>query len=271
LFSFQSFLSSNADGRLKDFITQVVSKPDERQQWYVGEKCVVDLGVYTKNRCFRTLSSSKMGKDCPFVFLRLEDNSFSSDPDDSRDFLNMVVSCPSARLCDIEEPKHPMATTDFVHPPRRPLQPLNGNRAPSAAGAAVSNRPLPFPESVIQDVLEAYGDHHTRITSCTYVPDVSSGTPKWKLYGSNDGHLRPCVLNPEVQHKSNNCLLFVTPDDDDENASYTLKYVCMSKRGHSSSAESHAKIAQVLLYLFSCLIFLSVNSFSTGRVHPAPR
>lgn len=167
--------SCNSDGCLKDFITQVVSKPEERAQWFVGDKCVVDLGVYTKNRCFRTLSSSKLGKDCPFVFLRLEDSSFMSDPNDTRNFVSMVVSCPNARLCDIQEPKQSTDPSAAPAPFRRPLQPINGNRVLPAAGAAVSNRPLPFPVSVIQDILADFGDTHTRITSCTYVPDVTTG------------------------------------------------------------------------------------------------
>ena len=177
-----SSLSSNSDGRLKDFITQVVSKPEERAQWFVGDKCVVDLGVYTKNRCFRTLSSSKLGKDCPFVFMRLEDTSFIADPHDTRNFVSMVVSCPSARLCDIQEPKLVTDPAAAPGPFRRPLQPLNGNRVLPAAGAAVSNRPLPFPVSIIQDILADFGDTHTRITSCTYVPDVTTGTYWAQLY-----------------------------------------------------------------------------------------
>ena len=73
----------------------------------------------------------------------------------------------------------------------------------------------------------------------------TTGTPKWKLYGSNDGHARPCVLNPEVQHKSNNCLIFVAYHEESDDAAYTVKYVCMSKRGHTSGADARADIARV--------------------------
>lgn len=50
----------NHDDEIKNVIMETIqSCPGERDQWYVNDKCIVDMGVYTTNRLFRMLGSTK--------------------------------------------------------------------------------------------------------------------------------------------------------------------------------------------------------------------
>jgi hypothetical protein len=65
----------------------------------VGE--CVDLGVYTRNRCFRLFNSTKFGKNTTFQFSE-RDHAFKWRPEQSNAFMKMLFEPPTSRPGEVK-------------------------------------------------------------------------------------------------------------------------------------------------------------------------
>lgn len=202
LVSHDLVFSSNNSGEIADIMRAITSKPECERMLHDGGKCIVDLGVYTKNRCFRTIGSTKKGQRS---LLRRLDSETTTGMEEE-DFLAMQIT-------------HPKATPDEIvvyQVQKRQCDRDSGMRAVPEPAT------LPFPLALLENVLKSCGDTASKPMRVT-----TEGNDSWKVYCANGKKARPCLVTPGIQHKSNNCILFV---DEVKQHSFKVRYVCLSKR-----------------------------------------
>jgi hypothetical protein len=167
-------------------------------EWLVGDKCVVDLAVYTKNRLVRLPFCSKFGSPVPFVRISgapLEDD-FSgyfddvADPDAWSPFV-LTAKAPDDALL-VATPLPALANSEGVKRKR--------------SAKELPPKSLPFPLGCLRDLLVLAGDDVSLPTKAVYKPS----TLEWQVQCDQAKHTRPCLTTEGVTHDSNNCLLFVT-------------------------------------------------------------
>ena len=207
---------NNHNGEMQSFIQDLVQT--QPASWDEGGKCILDLAVYTKNRCFRTLGSTKKGKNSPLLLLNLESGQQQTDLDNWVDFESMCISCPQARASDIVS--------------------YSGN---STGNSATRKRPredpntLPFPLQLLEDLLAAHGDSSTKLKNAKAETESSTGEHFWRVQGHKSSGERVCLFSRNMTHSKNNCILFVHKLEDTR---FVVKYLCMSQRCRQSPASS---------------------------------
>lgn len=214
----------NHNGEMLAFIRDTVhADPSQHHQWYVGDKCVIDLKVYTKNRCFRTITSTKRGYNSPFRMLNLNDDTLSDNPNILIDFVSMRVTYPEVRLFDVV--KYQVQPQEAAAGSSASKRPREGEAGPSSASKRphenVTRPALPFPLPLIKDILVSYGDTVSQV----YLSGFEQDTTTWKIQGFHQGKSsRPCLASKGTTHSKNNCILFVKQIG---NQRFLVQYVCM--------------------------------------------
>ena len=244
--------SCNHDDQMKLFFTLPGTSDVDSGKFYwtdtKGEsKCVVDTGVYDKNRAFRLSYNMKRGSTTPF--LRLSNDPYEDDftgeysNESVDDVLPMV-------LTTIE----PCADTYFVKKEviGSPVgEPANKKRkrddsADACGGEAADERPrahavarikMPVSMEALKSALEGHGDDVSRPSSFDV---ISTGQTGWAIQCNQGGRSRQCLVDPTKTHDSNNLLLFVRPQPND----HIMRVEC------HCTAESCKRMERVVLGKF---------------------
>ena len=168
------------------------------------EKSIIDQGVYSRNRHFRTVHSCKWGSSTPLVRI-------SGDP------LLDRFDCEWGRDAQATLPffiSNPEIDEDCIRiNTPSPLLELSITRRDAGGTKRARTDPknpcqakvLPVPLDVIQQLLGLAGDDVSKLGGVQYLADES----KWKIQGDHRGKGRKCLSSPGTTHDSNNCLLFI--------------------------------------------------------------
>lgn len=158
-----------------------------------------DGKVYGRRQNFRMLGCSKRGGQIPLRHVTAL--CASLDPLDAcityTKGLRLIASSPSPAD---EEPRRKRAA---------PVEPRR--RGPKA---------LPFPAELMQELLAEAGDTVSRITNVHHVPVVD----EWQVQCDQKKQRRVCLIDRNRTHESNNCLLSVKKDR--ENQRFQIRYFC---------------------------------------------
>jgi hypothetical protein len=191
----------NHDGQMKEFFTM-----EEEWWWKHKGQRVVDLCVYTKNRVFRLPLCCKQGMSVPLVRISgdpLEDEfDHSYAEGDVKAVLPFVLTNPAVNGDVLVVPcrEAPAGRPKAV----RVSKPASVSKQMPPA-CAPDSHPLPFPPSLLEEILVEAGDSVSRVTRVAYHPERT----EWQVQCVKHGVPRPCLLDPLRHHSSNNCLLFV--------------------------------------------------------------
>jgi len=156
---------TNHDGQMRHFFSSLCVDDD----WFYDDKgkkeCIVDLGIYSRNRSMRAPFCQKLVKGCPPLIRISADpkhdelvedyNDLSSVDDD--DMLSMLITTPGPQdtivvhteYCDkTRKRKSPGSREDARPPMKRPAAPMTSL------------------QKALTDLLQMHGDHNTRVGSC---------------------------------------------------------------------------------------------------------
>ena len=193
----------NHDGDMHRFFSELCQGED----WYYDkdgeQKCYVDLGVYTKNRCVRLPLCCKKGSTVPFVRIsgdprNAEDLTSCYAPDDPDGWLPFLLARPAIDT-DVKLIGSPSCKEKRRVQEEAPQEPLKR--------AAKDRRHMPVPLDQVNEVLASLGDSVSRATKSEF--KATENGPVWQVQCDQKKQSRVCLADRCTTHHSNNCLLFV--------------------------------------------------------------
>ena len=218
---------NNHDQSMKIFVSKFCEQ-HEHDDWMFERnkkeelKCVVDLNVYSTNRCIRLPHCCKRGTSVPFARI-------SGDPEDTSDsFVSHfdIHDHESWRPFLLSNPVQNEGI-DVVEDPA----PRGKKRGKVDAGVSKRQRtgaaetPSPVDIDQVGRALQQCGDQTTVVTKITCDED-DQGT-YWRVQCDQKKKTRKCLADLSREHKSNNCLLFLRNAGGDK---LCLNYHCLSER-----------------------------------------
>ena len=206
---------TNHDGQMQHFFSSLCVDDD----WFYAhkgeKKCIVDLGIYTRNRSMRAPYCQKFGEGgTPLIRIsatndELVDDYHDLSSVDDDELLSMLITTLGAR--------EPMVVgTEYQSRKRKSSE--NPVQSPKKRPAAT---PL---QQVLTDLLRMRGDHSTRVGSCK---TLNSGALQVQCVNVGG---RECLCSPGIFHRSNNCLLHVLSDPMRTQGPCKVTYTCMSTK-----------------------------------------
>jgi hypothetical protein len=203
---------NNHDETMLQFVRDMC----EGDFWYYAPgKCYVDTSVYTKNRLVRLPFCSKFGSATQFMRI-------SGDP--MEDDLSHKFDNPA----DYESWRPFILTNPIVDgnafvveskPVSRKRERVTENEPPAKRQKKISgSKTLPFPLDCLRELLYLSDDEVSFPTKAMYIDK----TNEWQVQCDQSKKIRKCLVKPDTNHESNNCLLFVTK----WNGCFKVSYYC---------------------------------------------
>ncbi len=237
---------SNHDESMHKFFESLIDEEDD--SWFYMDdkgirKCILDISVYSKNRCFRLPFCNKLGSDTPLIRISGDPGEDRMQPEDDEfrdlatagmdDVLPMIVSKPMLdgdsmivtpemirSMHTSSGRKRTLSSALPSHHLEKPKKRLAQQSTDSDSNTS-SGRTLPIPMCTLKDALASLGDNVSNPTKCEFLEDESA----WKIQCDQKKQIRKCLLNPDETHSSNNCILFVRPQ---QRGTFALDYHCTS-------------------------------------------
>ena len=208
---------NNHDGCMKAFVSKFCEQYDCTSHTNEkGEKqCVVDLSVYSTNRCIRLPHCCKRGTSVPFARISGDpedvNDSFVShfDIHDHESWRPFILSNPTedSVLMEVQIPlKRPSSNTEATEP-KRP-----------------KTTDMPVPPGLIEEALAQSGDSVSKVTKAPCKDGMC-----WQIQCDQRGQQRTCLHIGHKKHNNNNCILFMRPVPG-SGTSLVLQYHCTSQK-----------------------------------------